>query len=94
MARSASDGPTGPRPISTAAAPSSAAVTIVGSASDALGTGSFVRWRQLQLPLKRWSRGTAGTFGGHRERYRALTLCFAAVCISKRLVQGALSLLM
>ena len=42
MARSASDGPTSPRPLSTAAALSPAAVTIAGSAPDAPGTGSFV----------------------------------------------------
>ena len=42
MARWASDVPTGPRPLSTAAALSPAALTIAGSASDAPGTGSFV----------------------------------------------------
>ena len=34
--------PTGPRPLSTAAALSPAAVTIAGSAPDAPGTGSFI----------------------------------------------------
>ena len=35
-------------------------------------------------------------FGGRRERYRVrtLTLCFAAVCINQRLVQGELGLQM
>ena len=42
MARSAITGPTGARPLSTAAALSSAALTIAGPASDAPGTGSFV----------------------------------------------------
>ena len=43
MARLASDGPTGPRPLSTAAALSApAAVTLVGPAANARGTGFFI----------------------------------------------------
>ena len=43
LARLESDGATGPRSLSTAAAPSApGAVTIVGPAADAPGTGSFV----------------------------------------------------
>ena len=43
IARLASDGPTGPLPLSTAAAPSApVAVTIVGPTADGPGTSSFI----------------------------------------------------